>query len=59
MAKKNSYDLAASSRRSWKTELRRDWVVYLLFLPIIMYEVVLHYRITTSSTATSTPPGWG
>ena len=43
MAKKNSYDLAASSRRSWKTELKRDWVVYLLFLPIIIYEVVLHY----------------
>ena len=43
MAKKQSYDLAASSRRSWKTELKRDWVVYLLFLPIIIYEVVLHY----------------
>ncbi len=43
MAKKNAYDLAASSRRSWKTELRRDWVVYLLFVPIIVYEIVLHY----------------
>ena len=43
MAKKQSYDLAASSRRSWKTELKRDWVVYLLFVPIIVYEVVLHY----------------
>ena len=43
MAKKNAYDLAASSRRSWKTELRRDWVVYMLFVPIIVYEVVLHY----------------
>ena len=43
MAKKNAYDLAASSRRSWKTELKRDWVVYLLFVPIILYELVLHY----------------
>ena len=32
-----------SARRSWKTELRRDWVLYLLFLPIIIYELVLHY----------------
>lgn len=32
-----------SARRSWRTELRRDWVVYLLFVPIIVYEVVLHY----------------
>ncbi|MGN1021844.1 MAG: ABC transporter permease [Aristaeellaceae bacterium] len=32
-----------SARRSWKTELKRDWVVYLLFVPIIVYEIVLHY----------------
>ncbi|MBR5345867.1 MAG: sugar ABC transporter permease [Clostridia bacterium] len=43
MAKKNPSDLAGSARRSWKTEFRRDWVVYLLFVPIIVYEVVLHY----------------
>ena len=43
MAKKNTYDLAASSRRSWRTELKRDWVVYLLFVPIVVYEIVLHY----------------
>lgn len=43
MAKKNAYDLAGSARRSWKTEFRRDWVVYMLFVPIIVYEVVLHY----------------
>ncbi len=43
MARKNNAQLAGSARRSWKTELRRDWVVYLLFVPIIVYEVVLHY----------------
>ena len=43
MARKNNAQLAGSARRSWKTELRRDWVVYLLFIPIIVYEVVLHY----------------
>lgn len=42
MAKKNTA-LTGSARRSWKTELRRDWVVYLLFVPIIVYELVLHY----------------
>ncbi len=36
-------ELAGSARRSWKAEFRRDWVVYLLFVPIIVYEVVLHY----------------
>ncbi len=36
-------ELTGSARRSWITELKRDWVVYLLFLPIILYEVVLHY----------------
>ena len=36
-------ELTGSARRSWKTEIRRDWVVYMLFLPIIIYEVVLHY----------------
>ncbi|MBQ6384228.1 MAG: sugar ABC transporter permease [Clostridia bacterium] len=41
MAKKNA--LTGSARRSWKTELKRDWVVYLLFIPIILYELVLHY----------------
>ena len=35
--------LTGSARRSWKTEFKRDWVVYMLFLPIIIYEVVLHY----------------
>ena len=43
MAKKNTIELAGSARRSWKRELKRDWVVYLLFLPIIVYEIVLHY----------------
>lgn len=43
MAKTNTKELAGSARRSWKTELKRDWVVYLLFVPIIVYEVVLHY----------------
>ena len=43
MAKKKAYELAPSARRSWKAELRRDWVVYLLFVPIIVYEIVLHY----------------
>ena len=43
MAKKNAEALSGAARRSWKTELKRDWVVYLLFLPIIIYEVVLHY----------------
>ena len=38
-----SKELTGSARRSWKTELKRDWVVYLLFLPIIIYELVLHY----------------
>ncbi len=41
MAKKEK--AVGSARRSWKAELRRDWVVYLLFLPIIIYEVILHY----------------
>jgi ABC-type polysaccharide transport system permease subunit len=36
-------ELTGSARRSWKAEFRRDWVVYMLFLPIIIYEVVLHY----------------
>ena len=36
-------ELTGSARRSWRTEFRRDWVVYLLFLPIIIYEIVLHY----------------
>ena len=40
---KNSAALTGSARRSWKTELKRDWVVYLLFLPIIVYEVLMHY----------------
>ena len=40
---KNKAALTGSARRSWKTELKRDWVVYLLFLPIIIYELVLHY----------------
>ena len=43
MAKRKNFDLAASTRRSWKAELKRDWVVYLLFVPIIVYEIVLHY----------------
>ena len=43
MARKNNIELAGSARRSWKRELKRDWVVYLLFLPIIIYEIVLHY----------------
>ena len=43
MARKNTVELAGSARRSWKRELKRDWVVYLLFLPIIIYEIVLHY----------------
>ena len=43
MAKKQATALAGSAKRSWKTELKRDWVVYLLFIPIIVYEVVLHY----------------
>ncbi len=42
MAKKNTV-LAGSARRTWKAELKRDWVLYLLFVPIILYEVVLHY----------------
>ncbi len=36
-------ELTGSARRSWKAEFRRDWVVYLLFVPIIVYEIVLHY----------------
>ena len=36
MAKRKNFDLAASTRRSWKAELKRDWVVYLLFVPIIV-----------------------
>ena len=43
MAKKNTEALTGSARRSWKTEFKRDRVVYMLFLPIIIYEVVLHY----------------
>ena len=43
MAKEKKKNLTGSGRRTWKTELRRDWVVYLLFLPIIVYEIVLHY----------------
>lgn len=41
MAKKEMK--TGSARRNWKTELKRDWVVYMLFVPIIVYEVVLHY----------------
>ncbi len=40
MAKK---ELTASARRSWKQELKRDWVVYLLFVPIIVYEIIFHF----------------
>ena len=43
MAKNKAAQLTGSARRSWKTELKRDWVVYLLFVPIIVYEIVLHY----------------
>ena len=43
MARNNTAVLTGSARRSWKTELKRDGVVYMLFLPIIIYEVVLHY----------------
>ena len=42
MARKNAA-LTGAARRSWKAELKRDWVVYLLFVPIIVYEIVLHY----------------
>ena len=43
MAGKKTAVLTGSARRSWKAELKRDWVVYMLFIPIIVYEIVLHY----------------
>jgi ABC-type polysaccharide transport system permease subunit len=43
MAKKNAAVLTGSARRSWKTELKRDWVVYMLFVPIIVYEIIFHF----------------
>ena len=43
MARNQAKQLTGSARRSWKTEFRRDWVVYLLFLPIIIYEIIFHY----------------
>ena len=35
-------NLTGSAKRSWKAEFKRDWVVYLLFVPIIVYEFVFH-----------------
>ena len=43
MARNHTAELTGSARRSWKTEFKRDWVVYMLFVPIIVYEIVLHY----------------
>jgi ABC-type polysaccharide transport system permease subunit len=44
MAKKKKEQLPwKAGRISWSKDFKRNWAVYLMFVPVIIYEVVLHY----------------
>lgn len=32
-----------AGRTTWKKDARRNWPVYVMFIPVILYEIVLHY----------------
>lgn len=32
-----------SKKLSWSKDFKRNWVIYLMFIPILVYEIVLHY----------------
>ncbi len=30
-------------KNSWKVDFKKNWSIYLIFLPVLIYEIVLHY----------------
>lgn len=30
-------------KKSWKIDIKRNWIIYLMFVPVLIYEIVLHY----------------
>lgn len=43
MAAKNVTKKYKAPKLSWKIDFKRNWVIYVMFVPILIYEVVLHY----------------
>lgn len=43
MEKKKRKTVYKGTKLSWKRDFKRNWPVYVLFLPIFIYQLVLHY----------------
>jgi ABC-type polysaccharide transport system permease subunit len=43
MAKKEKTQVYHEKKTPWKIDFKRNWVIYVMLLPIVIYEIVLHY----------------